>query len=322
MAVRLDSGRHCYADASLISSANKTLAQQDSDLELRAGKESIELPAIGTDKSRVEIQRVIPRNRGNKTEGNAIKGGMQLVDDCGHAANTIMQGAGRATVGVYSHLADNPLDCWLDEEGASSHGPSLHTPVSTETLTRHYDPRYTPLNSPDMMMMDIYAGVSGQPFPETFADNKSLRASSNDEGKPDVPSIMRRRLEATEQFDLLGGINRFAQPKVGEAYSVIADNFDVKKYGKVHIPWKFHWGAVVLQSGGDSVTLENFADSGGAGWSYHMYGPPTKRGQTFHEQQMLHMLGEDLPAYTLSPTTIRVRPAKQARDARHRRDER
>jgi hypothetical protein len=40
-----------------------------------------------------------------------------------------------------------------------------------------------------------------------------------------------------------------------------------------------------MRSGGDSVTMENFAGSGADAWDFQMYGPPNKAGQTFHEQQ-------------------------------------
>jgi hypothetical protein len=59
------------------------------------------------------------------------------------------------------------------------------------------------------------------------------------------------------------------------------------------------------------VTLENFADTGTDAWQYQMYGPPTKEGQTFHEQQTKRIHEDDdkstKPEYGQQPTTIRVR---------------
>lgn len=54
------------------------------------------------------------------------------------------------------------------------------------------------------------------------------------------------------------------------------------------------------------MTLETFAESGARSWTYQMYGPPSEKGQTFHEQHMLQSRG-GVPALGLDPTTIRVR---------------
>jgi len=54
--------------------------------------------------------------------------------------------------------------------------------------------------------------------------------------------------------------------------------------------FNFHWGGVVMLSGGDRVTFENFARPGtGYGtqnllWYFDMYGPRSKAGQTWHDR--------------------------------------
>jgi hypothetical protein len=80
-----------------------------------------------------------------------------------------------------------------------------------------------------------------------------------------------------QDYDYLVGINRFAQPGVGEAYAMSSGPERWTHYN-------FHFGAVVMTSGSDRVTLENFADLGTTDWGFHMYGPAAKEGQTFHEQ--------------------------------------
>ena len=94
-----------------------------------------------------------------------------------------------------------------------------------------------------------------------------------------------------EKFDQKAAINRFADPEVGQAYT-ISSGGDAKKdsSGDPITTWNFHWGGVVLKSttGSDNVTLENYAGSARTDWVMQMYGVPTKdderKGQTFQEQ--------------------------------------
>jgi hypothetical protein len=79
-------------------------------------------------------------------------------------------------------------------------------------------------------------------------------------------------------FDKMHGLNEYASPSIGEAF---ATN-NAKTFN-------FHWGGVVLKTGGDSVTLENFYkghdyDSQDSNWYFQTYGPASKPGQTFDEQ--------------------------------------
>ena len=54
--------------------------------------------------------------------------------------------------------------------------------------------------------------------------------------------------------------------------------------------FNFHWGGVIMVSGGDRVTFENFARPGtdyhtqNLRWYFDMYGPPSKAGQTWHDR--------------------------------------
>lgn len=88
-----------------------------------------------------------------------------------------------------------------------------------------------------------------------------------------------------EKFDQKVGINRFANPNVGESYTISSG-------GKDHAgqsTWNFHWGGVVFKSttGSDNITLENYAGNANSEWRLQMYGVPSlgndRKGQTFHE---------------------------------------
>lgn len=91
---------------------------------------------------------------------------------------------------------------------------------------------------------------------------------------------------AQDTFDQKTGIDRFANPAVGEAYTISSGGKD--KPGKS--TWNFHWAGVIFKSttGSDNITMENYAGNATSEWRLQMYGVPTKdnarAGQTFHEQ--------------------------------------
>lgn len=90
--------------------------------------------------------------------------------------------------------------------------------------------------------------------------------------------------EEADAFDRRYGINRYASPGIGEAYSKTEEEDG-------NADWYFHWGTVVVKTGDDAITLESAAPPGqkdlfkkGKKWTFEMYGPASKNdGQTFHE---------------------------------------
>lgn len=89
---------------------------------------------------------------------------------------------------------------------------------------------------------------------------------------------------ARDAFDQAHGINRYAAPGVGESY------MSVRNDALTLAGFNFHWGGVIMVSGGDRVTFENFARPGtnygtqNLLWYFDMYGPPSKAGQTWHDR--------------------------------------
>ena len=87
-----------------------------------------------------------------------------------------------------------------------------------------------------------------------------------------------------EAFDQKAGINRYANPDVGEAYTISSGGAPLSSK-----TWNYHWGGVIFKSttGSDNVNMEGFAGSIGKIY-YQIYGIPTasdkRKGQTFHEQ--------------------------------------
>lgn len=105
-----------------------------------------------------------------------------------------------------------------------------------------------------------------------------------------------------ESFDERVGINRHANPDVGEAYTISSGGAAKDPNKKT---WNFHWGGVIFKStsGSDNITMENYAGSPETAWCFQMYGVPTKddlrMGQTFHEQHRdVHQ------QHGMTPTTL------------------
>lgn len=104
-----------------------------------------------------------------------------------------------------------------------------------------------------------------------------------------------------EAFDKRTGINKYAKPGTGEAYAISTGPVERAQ------DWNFHWGGVVMTSGSDRVTLENWANEAkptNSAWEFQMYGSAAKAGQTFHEQHK----ATDMHGTT--PVTMSVRRRK------------
>ena len=117
--------------------------------------------------------------------------------------------------------------------------------------------------------------------PATFRDEIYMRAGLGTD--PASAHAAYNALTDKETFDQQHGINRFAAPGVGEAYTRRRDD----ALGGTGFNW--HWGGVILVAGGDRVTFENYTKGKGylakdSDWYFETYGPPSKPGQTWHEQ--------------------------------------
>jgi hypothetical protein len=269
MAIRQDTtgpayGSHnFFADPSLIASSSATLKAQNSRLEMTA--DSGQTMDVTDGKTTKTLQRVVPHNIKDGTAGNAKSGGMQWPDDCGMAANAVMQGDGFSARGVHGGgKTTKSLEYGTDSE--EYRGNTMHTPH---------------------LMLDEILKAELDPDP--------------DKARERYHKMSKKERDA---FDKKAGINRYADPSIGEAYSIVSDK---DEFADGKSAWNFHWGGVCMKSGGDHVTMENFAGSGGDAWDFQMYGSAKKKGQTFHEQQEERTHGTQ-DEYGPNPFTIRVRP--------------
>lgn len=280
-------GRRFFADSTLISSADSVLKSQKSALSLAAGGETLTVPS--PDGGAVfTLTRVEPTNRNDGSTGNDRASGMKWPEDCGLAANTVMQGGGRNTRAVYA----NPK-------------PAVEPGFFAKILNALSGRFAAEKLSPKVTYGTVYAVYRGRNFysphkmlDDVFADAMELGPTAAWDAYQKLNAVDK------EKFDQQVGINKYASPEVGEAFSIVANKDENIDMGT----WNFHWGGVVMKSGGDVVTMENFAGSGATAWDFQMYGPPSKAGQTFHEQQKERKKHDGVtPEYGDNPTTLRVR---------------
>jgi hypothetical protein len=97
------------------------------------------------------------------------------------------------------------------------------------------------------------------------------------------------------------GANQYARPEVGDAFAIVTIGYgdpvpderdsvrvrDIRTNQNRLLNWNYHFGGVVARSGGDRVTLENYArgdnrkNNADPRWYFQMFGE--KQGQSFHE---------------------------------------
>lgn len=99
-----------------------------------------------------------------------------------------------------------------------------------------------------------------------------------------------------DAYDKKHGINRYAAPGVGEAFTRVRNDHMITDWSDAG--YNFHWGGVIMVAGEDRVTFENYVDpeaesSKNDAWYFATYGPPSKPGQTWHEQWAAGVGGED-----------------------------
>lgn len=275
MAVGQDSAQHSFwAEPSKITESNTILSDRESVIRLipQSGTITGKAPEGGNVRT---LSKILPQNVANSTTGE----NMNLWADCGRSGRDVM-GAGRGTGGGAMTAVQQKNPWWASIPVL---GPLLGWIFGTEEETA--------ATEPGAMKREIF--------------NERL-GGTGDEG-------MRRYLELSgdeqEEFDRETGINRYASPATGEGYTTSTGGSVVP--GFELDTWNFHWGGVVMTSGGDRVVLENFAIRNqplavNTNWDFQMYGSAAKHGQTFHEQHGgLPPVGTG--QHGTAPTTMHVR---------------
>jgi hypothetical protein len=211
------------------------------------------------------------------TEANAIlqakKSGVRIEPGPAGPSGQAPDGSGfRTTVRAnYKILMDEDNEEFYADCGVSARevqGPSLS----------HIPPRGIYKDTAGTRMETTARSTD----PADFRNEILVRAGLGADGPSALTAYYALNAVDKDAFDKKHGINRYAAPGIGEAYTRRRDDARTDK------GYNFHWAGVIMMAGGDRVTFENYTKGGGTyatddDWYFGMYGSPAKPHQTFHE---------------------------------------
>jgi hypothetical protein len=119
--------------------------------------------------------------------------------------------------------------------------------------------------------------------------------------------------DGKDAFDRRAGINNYANPGIGEAYTM-ASGYDLPGFSTAgRSVWNFHFAGVIMKDGADNITLENYAvgnrEAVNSRWNFALYGTTHSDGsvdkdETFHHDHL------NSGTHGTQATTLRVRTDK------------
>jgi hypothetical protein len=246
-----------WAQPSLVSTSNGILVAKKSVIRLKTVGDPLKGPAPDRSGNRT-LTRVVPENQANGTSGDAMK----IWCDCGRAGRDVM-GAGEGTGKNNEQMTADYTK--IDRPWYASI-PILGRLLSWIFGGEKKEKKQTSASSP--------AGMKNEIFNEKLGGTGTEGMEKYEHMSPDDK----------KEFDKETGINRYAAPGVGQGFTMSSGGADLPG----NTTWNFHWAGVVMVSGGDRVTLENYAtgdpDAQNAEWDFGLYGPPSKTGQTFYDE--------------------------------------
>lgn len=276
--------RECWAESSLIASAEATLRSKGSGVSIKAGAGTITGRAPDGSGARTlhEVEAKISVSDPSTTNFYA---------DCGRSSREVMgpTGADRRPKGVFTSdtgaetetgRSKNPAD--YRSEVFSGTG-RLYTVTSGDSLSSIA----RKVLGDESRWKEIYEHGTNKaligPDPSLIRAGQTLilPPGTAAEGRAHYLGLS---ASEREEFDRRHGINEYAAPGVGEAFTARRDDA-LSSAG-----FNFHWAGVIMEAGPDRVTFENFAkpgtdyDTKDEEWFFQTYGPASKPGQTFHEQ--------------------------------------
>jgi len=318
-----------FAATSLVTAANaalKNVGQHGSHVKL------VEDPSkqVTPKATNTKINRVVPvwvshgKNDGNHAScSKANDGGedsegvksdkLALPSDCGNASGSV----------TGSKLDGHDRQVVYNKNGKeqTSHG-------FDDKKQKYHD---EPHNFSNQVYFDLMPGfiadpanakylIEGHHF--TVSDGKKTLVAIKDALQAKV-LYHRLKLVGQDAFDKAAGINHYANPNIGESYTMAteANIPGFKQQGDM--TWNFHWAGVVMKDGSDNITLENFAvteetakEAGVAQgkyldreWNFDMYGTVDAKGEV-DENQTFHKEHLDSGTHGTSATSMAVRTDK------------
>lgn len=294
--------RTLYAESSLVAAANaalKSVGKNGSHIKL------VEDTSDTMTQNAIQLHRVKPdwvphaagdgnhkavtdANAGAADSEGATSGDMALWTDCGKSSGAVTgsQLTGDRKV-VYQKGGKEEVSAGFDDPSQKYHDVphNFSNQIYFDLMPGFIA---NPANAKYLVKGVHYTESSGAATPVTITDAKqakTLYAQLTPDGR--------------DAFDKAAGINHYANPNIGESYTM-ATEADMPGFKETSSKtWNFHWAGVVLKDGADNVTLENFAVTGAYAaskgvpqssfidrdWNFDMYGTADK-SQTFHKEHL------------------------------------
>ncbi len=291
-----------YPNHELYASKGKVAA---SNAKLKAVKSGVELVEKSTteDFKNGPLNKVEVKNNTNATEGD----NMELYADCGKSNAVVVGGSDRQAI------YNNPDGL---EAKASGSPETMKSKIMRELLIDRYH------NSSEATekksIEDIFRKTKGYENEQKKLVEAYNKAKTEGEKKKIASKYRAYNSYIAEAYwsfynnlsdaeklkiDKKAGINKFANPDVGQGFTTSSGGDPVKGFERN--TWNFHWGGVVMNSNDnkDKIILENYAvgvpEEENKDWEFAMYGTD-KEGQSFHETH------KDTNQHGESPTTMAI----------------
>lgn len=255
-----------FATDAVITASNTALAQAGSPIELVKTGEKVTIVSFW---SSWVLYGVIPRF--NKGSAN------KLPQNCNDIASTI------TTIGNIDATGQNQLDSsFRNLMGLGKKGDI--TTSAKAYVTRYGDAADRNNRDLSQRHLNQFAnpGIGGSYMIHTVAQTEQDQLNDEqDQLAKDLMSGVKSKHEVTPRLSQI-------EQRMKELSSRATRVFDHQSNTYRNVNWSYHFAAVVARSGGDCVTLENYArgDMKVAGpdprWYFQMYSQ-SQSNQTFHE---------------------------------------
>lgn len=269
-----------FATAAVVNAANLQLQNAGSPVRLQAGGDTLDVYSGANNYQR--LNKVLPRRADNTQVGLALR----AAQNCNNMAGWL---CGRRSA-----------DSGLVTDTGTRIGFAEEASILSEV---QYAIGQFLAERLGQSSGDHLAGIAAIP---AFSDDPIGDRRRGDQLRNriarDYVNVLRsrNRVQVRSELEALG-INELATVDVGEAYVISSLAAPEDNQGRIRdlasnrlfqASWSYHFGGVVARSGGDVITLENYArgsdepmgpnPAADPRWYFQMYSQ-RNRGQTFHE---------------------------------------
>lgn len=269
-----------FATAAVVAAANVQLQNTGSPVRLQTGGETIDVYSGPHTYQR--LSKVLPRRADNTQIGLALR----AAQNCNNMAGFVT-GRRSADSGLVTDTATR-IDFQL---------PGNIVSEVQYAIGQFLAERLDASSGDHLAAIAAIPAVSDDPIGDQRRGDQLRNRIARD-----YVSVLRgqNRERVRSELEALG-INEFATADVGEAYVISSLAGPEDRQGRIRdiasnrlfqASWSYHFGGVVAKSGGDVITLENYArgsdepmgpnPAADPRWYFQMYSQ-RKRGQTFHE---------------------------------------